>query len=109
MVEHKRQFNDRSGGRSVSLATRVNHLAAQGPVPPVAGPNPRPGRSRLATGSGGFQWLFSRIGALGGLTLHGSVMERPETLGRMGSLELRLARTAADVRRAQRLRYDIFY
>src|SRR5262249_47358840 len=73
------------------------------------GPNPRSRRSRLATGSGGFQWLFSRIGALGGLTLHGSLMERPETLGRLGSLELRLARTAADVRRAQRLRYGIFY
>lgn len=31
------------------------------------------------------------------------------TLGRLGSLEVRLARHAADVRRAQRLRYRVFY
>jgi putative hemolysin len=31
------------------------------------------------------------------------------TLGRLGSLEIRLARHAADVRRAQRLRYRVFY
>lgn len=33
----------------------------------------------------------------------------PESLGRIGSLEVRLARTAADVRRAQRLRYQVFF
>ncbi|WP_081852883.1 GNAT family N-acyltransferase [Bosea sp. 117] len=33
----------------------------------------------------------------------------PVTLGRIGALEVRLARTAADVRRAQRLRYEVFY
>ncbi|GLK83539.1 hypothetical protein GCM10017653_16080 [Ancylobacter defluvii] len=33
----------------------------------------------------------------------------PVSLGRIGSLEVRLARTAADVRRAQRLRYQVFY
>ena len=32
-----------------------------------------------------------------------------ETLGRLGSLEVRLARNAAEVRRAQRLRYRVFY
>lgn len=30
-------------------------------------------------------------------------------LGRLGALEVRLARTAAEVRRAQKLRYDVFY
>ncbi|MBS1183951.1 MAG: hypothetical protein H6Q99_3831, partial [Proteobacteria bacterium] len=30
-------------------------------------------------------------------------------LGRMGSLEVRLARSAAEVRAAQALRYSIFY
>ncbi len=30
-------------------------------------------------------------------------------LGRTGSLEVRLARSAADIRRAQRLRYDVFF
>ena len=33
----------------------------------------------------------------------------PEILGRIGTLELRLARTAQDIRRAQRLRYQVFY
>lgn len=33
----------------------------------------------------------------------------PATLGRIGALEVRLAVTAADVRRAQRLRYEVFY
>jgi putative hemolysin len=33
----------------------------------------------------------------------------PQTLGRLGSLEVRLARHAAEVRRAQRLRYRVFY
>ena len=32
-----------------------------------------------------------------------------ETFGRLGSLEVRLARTAADVRRAQKLRFRVFY
>lgn len=34
---------------------------------------------------------------------------RPVTLGRLGTLEVRLARNAAEVRRAQRLRYQVFY
>lgn len=33
----------------------------------------------------------------------------PTLLGRTGTLEVRLARTARDVRRAQRLRYQVFY
>ena len=32
-----------------------------------------------------------------------------QTLGRLGSLEVRLARTAAEVRQAQKLRYRVFY
>lgn len=32
-----------------------------------------------------------------------------ETLGRLGSMEVRLARSAADVRRAQKLRFRVFY
>lgn len=35
--------------------------------------------------------------------------EGPATLGRIGALEVRLARSAAEVRRAQRLRYEVFY
>ena len=36
-------------------------------------------------------------------------MKHPRTLGKLGALEVRLARTAVEVRRAQKLRYDIFY
>ena len=32
-----------------------------------------------------------------------------KTYGRIGSLEVRLARTRADIKRAQRLRYEVFY
>jgi putative hemolysin len=35
--------------------------------------------------------------------------KRPATLGRLGALEVRLARTSAEIRRAQKLRYDVFY
>jgi putative hemolysin len=33
----------------------------------------------------------------------------PDSLGRIGSLEVRLARTTKDIRRAQRLRYKVFF
>ncbi len=33
----------------------------------------------------------------------------PESLGRLGSLEVRLARTTKDIRRAQRLRFKVFF
>jgi len=33
----------------------------------------------------------------------------PEVLGRIGALEVRLARTVQDIRRAQRLRFQVFY
>jgi len=33
----------------------------------------------------------------------------PEVLGRVGSLEVRLARTKKDIKRAQKLRYKVFY
>jgi L-ornithine Nalpha-acyltransferase len=42
----------------------------------------------------------------------GSVSEPPllqDTIGRMGALEVRLARDKKEIRKAQRLRYDVFY
>lgn len=33
----------------------------------------------------------------------------PNSLGRLGALEVRLARSAAEIRRAQKLRYNVFY
>ena len=35
--------------------------------------------------------------------------EPPRSLGRLGALEVRLARNAAEIRRAQKLRFDVFY
>lgn len=35
--------------------------------------------------------------------------ERGETLGRIGNLEVRLAKTAKEIKKAQRLRYRVFY
>jgi putative hemolysin len=39
----------------------------------------------------------------------GETKARAEVLGRLGSLEVRLARTDKEIRRAQRLRYKVFY
>jgi putative hemolysin len=48
--------------------------------------------------------------AYGGLRVRGAgSAPMADTLGRLGSLEVRLARSAADVRRAQRLRFKVFY
>lgn len=47
--------------------------------------------------------------AYGGFKHAGRVIPADETLGRLGALEVRLARNAAEVRRAQRLRYRVFY
>lgn len=37
------------------------------------------------------------------------ISDKPITLGRVGSLEIRLAQTEREIRKAQRLRYKIFY
>lgn len=38
-----------------------------------------------------------------------AALATPETLGRIGNLEVRLARSAKEIRKAQRLRYEVFY
>ena len=54
--------------------------------------------------------MISALQAYGGLQAFAARAHRPsQSLGRMGSLEVRLAQTAAEVRRAQKLRYRIFY
>ncbi|WP_111388390.1 GNAT family N-acetyltransferase, partial [Rhodoplanes serenus] len=48
--------------------------------------------------------------AYGGLRVSDPRLSRSEeTLGRIGALEVRLAHRAVDIRRAQRLRFDVFY
>lgn len=46
--------------------------------------------------------------AIGALGIPGLRIEEPPPLGKLGNLEIRLARSAKDVRRAQRLRYRVF-
>jgi L-ornithine Nalpha-acyltransferase len=47
--------------------------------------------------------------AYGGFKHAGRAIPADETLGRLGPLEVRLARNPTEVRRAQRLRYRVFY
>jgi putative hemolysin len=54
--------------------------------------------------------LVPALKAYGGLRVSDPRLSRSgETLGRIGSLEVRLAHRAAEIRRAQRLRFDVFY
>jgi putative hemolysin len=54
--------------------------------------------------------FLPQLQAYGGLQTAPARALRPvQTLGRLGSLEVRLARTAAEVRLAQKLRYRVFY
>jgi len=65
---------------------------------------------RPAPASPGVPNLLSTLQAYGGLQAWAARAHRPsQTLGRMGSLEVRLAQTAAEVRQAQKLRYRVFY
>jgi len=54
--------------------------------------------------------LISALQACGGLQTSAARTRRPSpTLGRVGSLEVRLAQNAAEVRQAQKLRFRVFY
>src|SRR5258707_8572147 len=54
--------------------------------------------------------LISTLQAYGGLQSWAARAHRPmQSLGRIGSLEVRLAQTATEVRQAQKLRYRVFY
>jgi len=53
--------------------------------------------------------LVPALRAYSGFRVTDPNMKRPATLGRLGALEVRLARTSAEIRRAQKLRFDVFY
>ncbi len=53
--------------------------------------------------------LVPVLRAYSGIRAVDPAVKRLATLGRLGALEVRLARTAAEIRRAQKLRYDVFY
>ena len=58
----------------------------------------------------GVPGIISSLQAYGGLQAWAARAHRPsQSLGRVGSLEVRLAQTAAEVRQAQKLRYQVFY
>jgi putative hemolysin len=67
-------------------------------------------RFRPTPGGPGLPGIISSLQAYGGLQAWAARAHRPtQTLGRVGSLEVRLAQTAAEVRQAQKVRYRVFY
>jgi len=67
-------------------------------------------RLRPTPASPGMSRLISSLQAYGGLRASATRAHRTSrTMGRIGTLEVRLARTAAEVRQAQKVRYKIFY
>ncbi|MBV8790617.1 MAG: GNAT family N-acetyltransferase [Pseudolabrys sp.] len=67
-------------------------------------------RFRPAPAAPGAPGLLPQLQAYTGLQAFAARSHRPsQTLGRLGSLEVRLAQTAAEVRKAQKLRYRVFY
>lgn len=67
-------------------------------------------RFRPTPAGPGVSGLITSLQAYGGLQAWAARVHRPsQSLGRIGSLEVRLAQTAAEVRQAQKLRYRVFY
>ena len=68
------------------------------------------GRLRPTPAGAGIPKIIPALQAYGGLQALPARAQRPaQTLGRVGSLEVRLAETASEVRQAQKLRYRVFY
>jgi putative hemolysin len=65
--------------------------------------------SPFASGEGWSLGILPTLKAYGGLTIASGGAERARSLGRLGSLEVRLAQSAAEVRQAQKLRYQVFF
>jgi putative hemolysin len=79
------------------------------PVDPVA-PKRLMDRFRAFSADSTPPGLLPKLRAYGGLMPVDGAGERiGQTLGRLGSMEVRLAYKASEVRRAQRLRYRVFY
>ncbi len=63
--------------------------------------------AKMAAGAAA-TWLVPGLRPLGAQSLH-SDFAQPATLGRIGPLEVRLAEKKGDIKRAQKLRYKVFY
>jgi len=73
-------------------------------------PLPRRFLAQLRAPLAGVPTLGPTLRAFSGLRVRDRTTEHAaDVLGRLGTLEVRLARSAADVRRAQHLRFDVFY
>ena len=102
-----------------SLVRRFVPFAVPGPAPGLdASPAPRRmfqglpfgGRPFASLPFGARPFAGRALPGLPGIRLPvGAPQPTPETLGRIGDLEVRLARSGAEVRRAQALRYHVFY
>ena len=67
-------------------------------------------RFRPPPGGLGVPGIIPSLQAYGGMQAWAARAHGPsQSLGRVGSLEVRLAQTAAEVRQAQKLRYHVFY
>jgi len=68
------------------------------------------GRLRPAPAGSGMPGFIPSLQAYGGLRAWAMRAYRPSrTMGRVGTMEVRLAQTAAEVRQAQKLRYRVFF
>lgn len=68
------------------------------------------GRLRPSPAGAGMPGFISSLQAYGGLRVWATRTYRlSRTLGQIGTLEVRLAQSAAEVRQAQKLRYQVFY
>jgi putative hemolysin len=73
-------------------------------------PRRMPGRRRFTPATAGIPGWLPALQAYSGVQPSAARALRPtQTLGRIGSLEVRLAQTAAEIRKAQKLRYRVFY
>ena len=83
-------------------------MASRGPAPPSRRLFER--FRSVPPSAPGVPGFLSSLQAYGGLQAFAARAHRPlQTLGRVGSLEVRLAQTAHEVRQAQKLRYRVFY
>jgi len=73
------------------------------------GPNWPASRLRAPLRFAGIPGIVPVLKAYSGFRIVGAKPETPPTLGRLGPLEVRLACNAAEIRRAQKLRYRVFY
>ena len=88
-------------------AAQPRRVPGREPAPPFFFENPFAAGKPILPAP---QKLVADFRALSGIR-HREVVPgaRSVVLGRLGSMEVRLARSAADVRRAQKLRYKVFY